>query len=373
MKNRTVLTAFLAVLFAVQAGAAGERQQTFAVKKGELLQVDVGGGGVTVRGWEKEQVQVTVRSTSEEQLKRVEMSQGGGKVLIEYRWEARRQERIDFEVMVPSSFNIDLRTGGGNLEIASPLSGDLRASTAGGNITLGALGGRIRLETAGGNIESGQIGGDLDARSAGGEIEIAGATGEVQVSTAGGNVRIGNTGKRSRVSTAGGDIVLGRIGGEVEASTAGGNIRVESGQGNISLRTAGGNVELRSARGRVLAESSAGNVRIQELQGSVTARTSAGNIDVTLDPTPKESSALSTSAGDITLRISEKAAATIHARSRSPFGPDDEDAAGIDSDFPMTREPGSRHGAEVRIDLNGGGHRIQVETLIGSISIRKVK
>lgn len=369
-----VMCLVAALLVATQLGTAGERQQAFPAKKGETLQVEVGSGNVTVRGWEKETVQVTVRSMSEDQLKKVEMSQGGGKVLVEYRWEARQQERMEFDISVPSSFTVDVRTGGGNLQLLAPLSGNLRGSTAGGNVTLGALGGKIQIETAGGDIEGGQINGDLEARSAGGEIRIAGTSGEVQVSTAGGDVEIGNTGKRTSVSTAGGNISIGKINGDVEASTAGGNIRVESGQGNISLRTAGGNIVLRSARGRVLAETSAGNVKLQDVQGSVTARTSAGNIEATLDPSVKESSSLLTSAGDITLWINEKAHATITARSRTPFLADeDEGENSIESDFPMTREPGSARRAEVQIVLNGGGHRIQIETLIGSISIRKAK
>jgi DUF4097 and DUF4098 domain-containing protein YvlB len=374
--NKIMLVVCLAtaLLLAAQIGSAGERQQSFPAKKGETLQVEVGSGNVTVRGWEKETVQVTVRSMSEEQLKKVEMSQGGGKVLVEYRWEGRRQERIEFDISVPSSFTVDLRTGGGNLTLLAPLSGNLKGSTAGGNVTLGGLGGKMQIETAGGNIEAGEISGDLEARSAGGEIQITGASGEVQVSTAGGDVEIGNTGKRTRVSTAGGNISIGKIGGDVEASTAGGNIRAESGQGNISLRSAGGNVELRSARGRVLAETSAGDVKLLDVQGSVTARTSAGNIEATLDPSLKESSSLLTSAGDVILWINEKAHATITARSRTPFlAGEDEGENSIESDFPMTREPGSARRAEVQIILNGGGHRIQIETLIGSISIRKAK
>lgn len=363
-----------AAILSAQTAIAGERQQSFQAQKGELLQVNVGGGNVTIRGWEKNEVLVKVRSVNDEQLKNVEMSQGGGKVLIEYRWNERRQERIDFDISVPTAFSVDCRTGGGNVELLAPLSGTVRAGTAGGNVTIGDLGGKISLETAGGNIRAGQINGDLEARSAGGEIKLAGAVGEVNVSTAGGDLTIGNTGKRMRASTAGGNISIGKISGDIDASTAGGNIRAESGQGTIALRTAGGNVELRSARGKVMAESSAGNVTLEEIQGSIMARTSAGNIDATLDPSVKESSTLSTSAGDITLRISDKARATIVARSRSLRVMGEEDDRGaIESDFPFVREPGSGDRIEATIVLNGGGHRIQVETLIGTIRIKKAR
>ncbi len=99
---------------------AGERTQSFPAKKGGALEVRVSSGKVTVKGWEKDEVFVRVQSTDEEQLKKVELSQGGGKVLVEFRLDGRHGEDMRFDIQVPSSFNIDLKTGGGELTLEGP-------------------------------------------------------------------------------------------------------------------------------------------------------------------------------------------------------------------------------------------------------------
>jgi DUF4097 and DUF4098 domain-containing protein YvlB len=372
---KTVRVPFAVVLcFLVTAGCAvaGEKTQSFPVKKGDALEVRVDAGDITIRGWEKSEVFVRVQSFSEDQLREVTMSQSGGKVLVEFDWKERNVKDMHFEINVPSSFDVDLQTAGGELALHAPLTGNLKGSTAGGEITMGNIGGTIRMETAGGEISSGDINGDLTCRTAGGDITLQNISGSAEVSTAGGDIQVGTVTKTLRASTAGGSVKIERAGGELSVSTAGGNISVGSGQGDVSLNTAGGNVKLKSAHGRVSAGTSGGNVELADIQGAVSARTSAGNIEVTLDPAVNESSTLATSAGNIVLIIPSSARATIHARSRGPFnGRGDGDRSAISSDFPMKQPGKSRTGDEAEIVLNGGGHRIALETMIGTISVKK--
>jgi hypothetical protein len=375
MKHRIMRLWIICLLvLAVASAFAGERSQSFTAKKGEALEVRVDAGKISVRGWDKDEVAVRVRSLNEEQLKAVTMNQGGGKVLVEFRWEKRHAEDMDFDISVPSAFDVNVRTAGGELALYAPLTGSLKGSTAGGDIKLGDLGGIIRMETAGGEISTGKITGDLTVRTAGGDINVKSVSETAEISTAGGTISIGNVGKTLRASTAGGDVELGKVGGEMSVSTAGGNIKVESGQGNLSLSTAGGNIKLKSARGKVHASTSAGNIALDEVKGSVSARSAAGNVVVALDPATDESSNLATSAGNVVLKISENARATIVARSRGPFhGHGENEDSQIESDFPITR-PGTGNGeAQTEVVLNGGGHKITLETMIGGIQIKKLK
>jgi hypothetical protein len=371
MKRKGIWMGVLAFLLALTVPAAGgERSQSFPAKKGGSLEVRVAAGEVNVKGWEKEEVFVRVQSMDEEQLKRVELTQGGGKVLVEFRWEGRNIKDMRFDIQVPSSFNVELKTGGGALSVEAPLNGDLAGSTAGGPIHLGNIGGRIRMETSGGGISGGTISGDLSVRTAGGSIKIGSVSGTAEVSTAGGDINIESVSRRLHASTAGGDINMGKVSGDVSASSAGGSIKLSSGQGTISLNTAGGSIEVESAQGRVDASTSAGNVEIGSVEGSVNARSAAGNLKVTLDPAVGESSALATSAGNIVLIVSGKARASIYARAGGPYvGIGDEDKGLIKSDFPISYKEGS--GGQV--ELNGGGHKISLESMIGRIEIKKLK
>lgn len=371
MTRQTIVVLGLCVVLLTVVVAAGEKTQSFSVKKGGQLELRADAGSVTVRGWDKDEVYVRAQSLDEEQLKSVTMSEGGGKVLVEFRWgQHRNVEDMQFDISVPSSFNIDVRTAGGGLAIQSPLSGTLKGTTAGGSIKLGNLGGTIQMETAGGEITSGEISGDITIRTAGGEIDVKSVSGAAMISTAGGGITVGSVGKSLHASTAGGDIDIGKVGGDLSASTAGGNIKVKSAQGAIALNTAGGSIELSSGRGKVSANTSAGDILLIDIEGSVSARTAAGDITVTLNPSVGDQSMLATSAGSIVLTVPPNAKATISARSRGPFtGWGDKDNSQIRSDYPLTH-PG---GGQGEVILNGGGQRITLETMIGTIDIKKPK
>lgn len=374
MKRFLLLLCAAGIGLSAAAAFAGEKTQSFPARKGGMLEVRVDGGNVTVKGWEKEEVFVRASSLSEEQLKNVTMSQGGGKVLVEFKSKSRDVEDMEFEISVPSSFSTEIRTAGGDMTFTGPLSGELRGSSAGGAITLDNLGGNVRMETAGGEIRAGDIAGDLTVRTAGGSIDVKNVTGTAEVSTAGGEISVASVGKSLRASTAGGDMTIGKVSGDVQASTAGGSIQVREGHGNVSLSTAGGNIDVRVAQGKVSANTSAGNIDLRDVEGAVSARSAAGDIRVRLDPSIGESSTMATSAGDIVLSVPENAKATIYARTRGPFGGwDEKDDTQIRSDFPVTRPGSGKHESQVEVTLNGGGHRISLETMIGTINIKKAK
>lgn len=369
---RVVRSVLAMSLIVATASFAGERVQSFAAKKGGRLAVRVDAGPITVRGWDKNEVFVRVTSDDEDLLKKVTITEGGGKVQVEYRGRGREEREIAFAISVPSSFDIDLRTAGGSLTVEGPLSGELEGSTAGGTIVLGNLGGKVKMETAGGSVTSGETTGDLFVRTAGGDITVKNVTGRAELSTAGGRIAVGTVARDLEASTAGGDLRIGNVGGNVKASTAGGTIRVQSGRGKVVLSSAGGGIELNSAQGGVSANTSAGNITLQDIQGSVSARSAAGDVTVMLDPAPGESSAIATSAGSIVLTLPSAAKASIMARNGGYFSMEGDDIH-ISSDFPITQKGSGDRGGRAEIEVNGGGHRISLETMIGSISVKKRK
>lgn len=373
MKTRSVFAWILiSAVTVISASNAGERTQSYPAQKGGTLQVRIAGGSVKVKGWGKAEVVITVSSVNEEQLRNVTFSQGGGKVLVEFSWEKRDMEDMRFDITVPSAFNADIRTGGGELAVLSPLTGELKGSTAGGSITLGNLGGNIRMDTGGGDILGDDINGDLAVRTAGGDIKFKNLSGSSEISTAGGSVTIASAARSLRVSTAGGNIQIGKGNQEVQLSTAGGNISVGSIQGRGGMSTAGGSISLVNGKGTIQASTSAGSVNLGKVEGSVSARSSAGNVSVDLDPSVGEASSLATSAGNIVLKIAESCQATIYARTRGPVM-DEDDQDFIHSDYPLVHSGGSRRSGEGEVRLNGGGHKITLETTIGTIEIKKAK
>lgn len=65
---------------------------------------------------------------------------------------------MDIRLIVPSRFNVDVRTGGGGIDI-DDLEGNVLAQTSGGGIDVGYI-----------------RNGSVDVRTSGGGIEVAGST-----------------------------------------------------------------------------------------------------------------------------------------------------------------------------------------------------
>ena len=356
----TLVLAALALLCAT-SGFAADRQFTFAVKKGDGLDVRIHEGSIMVHTWDKDEVSVRIHSLDDDRLTDVTAVQSGGKILVEDRGDGD----LSVVVRVPGTFDLTLNTGAGDIGVKGSVKGDIEAATGGGDVMIGKTTGRVSLETAGGDIGTDEVTGDVLSHTAGGGVTIKRVTGGADISTAGGDIILGSIGEKLRASTAGGEVRIESTGGDCEVTTAGGNIAVGSGSGRIVLQSAGGDIELRTGKGNANINTAGGNITIHSMQGAVRAQSSAGDVSVMLDPAPGGSSTMSTGAGDVTLTVASGAKATITARCPDLSGHGEEGP--IQSDFPVVRVKGGN----VEIQVNGGGHKIMLETMIGEISIKK--
>lgn len=159
--------------------------------------------------------------------------------------------RVRFEISVPRSYNVDLETRGGNIEV-SDLDGEVRTETAGGNLTFGDIDGTVWAHTAGGNIQ------------------LESSSGSAEIRTSGGNITIGEVEGTVDAETSGGSIHISRAGGEVRAETAGGNVTIDDVAGTVDARTSGGNVAA------TITAQPAGGCRLETSAGTVTVTLTAG-------------------------------------------------------------------------------------------------
>lgn len=360
MKTPGSILVMLALACAAQ-GSAGEKQFTFSVKKGDRLDVRLQSGSVSVQTWDKDEVTLRIHSMDDAELDNVSATQGGGKIMV----EDNGASELQVVARVPVTFNLEIMTGGGDIGIKGSVVGEVRTTTGGGNVAVGRTTGTVSVQTAGGDIQTEEINGDARLNTAGGSVGVKGVTGQAEIVTAGGDMVIGAIGKMLRASTAGGDVRVESTGSDCDVTTAGGNITAGVCMGRTSLRSSGGDIELRSGKGSINVSTAGGSINLHSTQGSVRARSSAGDISVALDPSVGESTAISTGAGDIVFTISGDANATINAR--SPMFPGEEEEGGVRSDFPVIK----RHGESVEVKIGSGSHRIQLETRMGEIIIRK--
>jgi DUF4097 and DUF4098 domain-containing protein YvlB len=287
--------------------------------------------------------------------------------------ERARRLAVNFDVQVPLRFNLDLQTDGGGVSVER-LDGELRATTAGGDIRTGDITGPVHVETAGGAIVLGNIAQRVEARTAGGPVRVGDVQGDASLATNGGEIMAGIIHGTVHAETAGGDIMLRAASGPVVAQTAGGQIQLGQCGGTVHAETAGGSIRLEGARGRVDAETAGGSIDLLQLMNVVRAETAAGHIMAQIGASRENfgPSELDTDVGDVQVFLPTDLPLTIKAVI--------DESAGhrITSDFPlaMHREGDSdslecgelsAHGA-----VGGGGAELSVHTSVGNIEIRKL-
>lgn len=293
-------------------------------------------------------------------------------------YEPREAECDDirFTINIPSHFNTNLYTSGGDIVVKGTLTGEIQGETSGGDIRISDVNGSVDMSTGGGNIRAGDIIGNISMTTSGGDIDIGAVSGTAEVTTSGGDIGVERVGRALKAETSGGNITVGDVVGSATVATSGGDITASRLLGGASLETSGGNIELRSGVGAVSAKTAGGDIRIDSVTGAVEARTSAGNVEIGLIPTGKGKTRISSSVGDIRLYIPSDAKATITARLRVRGGwKSRSDEWTISSDFEGTTYEKDEQGREHRATyhLNGGGQPISLETTLGSIEIRKLE
>jgi hypothetical protein len=382
------LTFLLSAIISITA--AQDQKKSFTVNKGDKLAVSTSMGNITIDTWNKSEINVVVKNIIDSELSLLTMKQSGNKVDVIFKGED--SDRIEFVISIPSKFDLELSTGGGNITLKNDLDGKIDASTAGGNISvknikgiadISTAGGNIKvgdinskadISTAGGNIKVGDINSDADISSAGGDMDIGNINGTADVSTAGGNIKIGYIKGAADVSSAGGNISVDNIGGNADISTGGGNVKVGSVSGSAELNTGGGNISLEAATGKVEVNTGAGNINLDNIKGSIKANTGAGNINAKLIPDGESVSELNTGVGNITLYVPVSAKVTIVATAQVQIWDDDSDLQNIKSEFVPTtvNHIGNKKQTVATFKLNGGGSIIELNVTMGEINIKKL-
>lgn len=165
---------------------------------------------------------------------------------------------VRFVVNVPSQYNVDLKTSGGDISV-SDLNGQAKVNTSGGDVTLG------------------HIAGAVDAHTSGGDVSMAGSHSNAML------------------------------------STSGGDIKVDDAAGSLNVKTSGGSIDIRRAQGDLKAHTSGGSIEISDAGGVIDASTSGGSIRARFSRQPRGDSKLSTSGGGITVHVASSVALDIDA------------------------------------------------------------
>ncbi|HEU5134849.1 MAG TPA: DUF4097 family beta strand repeat-containing protein [Steroidobacteraceae bacterium] len=278
----TRYSAIALVLLAASPAVAEEKtvERTFTVSPGGALVVDADSASVRVSGGNANQVTVRMRARgSKEDLAAAQFDafQKDGGVTITMRqrgkdgWFNRGSWNSEghIEVTVPQRYAINVKTGGGSVELTDTI-GSATLRTSGGDIEVKGVSGDIKAHTSGGGIFADTIRGDVDAATSGGDIRLLQVDGKIRGQTSGGSVHCSLTGLNRGISamTSGGSIELTlprATTANLKATTSGGEFTSEvpvaiaeqqdgrvrgsinGGGPPIDVSTSGGGISLRAA------------------------------------------------------------------------------------------------------------------------------
>jgi hypothetical protein len=276
---------------------------------------------------------------------------------------------VRIEVNVPRNFNLDVQTGGGNIE-TEDIIGYATLATSGGNIVMGNVGGPAHLSTDGGHITVKNVAGALGASTGGGHITTGAIGGSAILHTDGGHIRVTSVEGTAHVSTGGGNVSVEHSGSELVAETVGGQIEVGETAGLVQAKTGGGGIRVVRVSGPTNLETSGGSIYLTEVDSPVKASTGAGAITawfVTPGKMPGKCE-LQSGEGDIVVYIPRQLPVTIDAQVQSGDG----HRVIFDPAFLAKISRDGANGDEwIRTEgaLNGGGEVIRLRTVAGNIHV----
>jgi DUF4097 and DUF4098 domain-containing protein YvlB len=177
------------------------------------------------------------------------------------------------------------------------------------------------------------------------DVSVRGVKGEVDVTTMAGDVVIDDASSRVSFESMSGDVQISRVQGDLRGEAMNGEIAVTDVSGEVEVETVSGDLTLHNVRSRsVRAETVSGSV---EFEGP-TER--GGRYD------------FASHSGDVRLLLPPALGAVISVETFSGT---------IDSDFPITLNPGQRHGKEFEFQVGDGGARIGASSFSGGIYIQR--
>jgi len=229
---------WIACALPIAAVAAGDSvdRKVAADPNGEVVISNVS-GTIDVRGWDRNEVQVT--GTLGRSVERLDLETSGGRTVVKVVLPHRgaRDGDAEIEVQVPKNSRVEV----------SAVSADVSSRGVLGTQRLTSVSGEITADISGNDSQIRSVSGDVTARGVGQPSSV-------------------------RVSSVSGSLDITNIGGKIEVVTVSGDARVQASEiSEIRGRTTSGNLEL---HGKLTRD---GRVDVEGVSGDLVLSLSAPN------------------------------------------------------------------------------------------------
>ncbi|HEY6625650.1 MAG TPA: hypothetical protein VIZ21_01730, partial [Ignavibacteriaceae bacterium] len=149
MKNKKAVSALmilcLIIFTSLNFTLAADKETSFIVQKGDVLNVEIKQGNINVSTWDKSEVKISAKNIDDDELSLYTAEQKSGRVEVKFKGED--SDNFNLELTIPDDLIIDFKTGGGNVTINDDLRSKVTIASAGGNITAKIIGGEADITT----------------------------------------------------------------------------------------------------------------------------------------------------------------------------------------------------------------------------------
>lgn len=177
--------------------------KTFTVSGTPHLNLQTFDGSITVRGWDKQEVQLTVskRAGNEQQMRGIQLrsEQNGSDITVIASFDKNFAQRA------PGVYSTNALV---NLDVYVPRNSMMRLLSGDGHLELEGVNGNLDLNTGDGRIEVRDARGSLVARTGDGRIEVQNFNGNVEAHTGDGRIILDGRFAQLAARTGSGTILL---------------------------------------------------------------------------------------------------------------------------------------------------------------------
>ncbi len=337
-KNFTLLMLLLFIISAAGIFAESRSdkkiEKEFKVKSGQTLKLELKiGADILVEGWDKELLTAEIEldgDDADEVTIDFDESSGGVKIHAYYDGKSKNWKSDGkFKVRVPSKFNVEFETMGGDVALRN-IDGELSGTTMGGDLDFNNLKGMLKATTMGGDIK---------------QKNVKRRTGE-------------------------------SIGEEANISTMGGDIKLDEAPSGAKVKTMGGDIEINSVKEYLLAETMGGDIKVKDLDGWAEATTMGGDVEIKMTGDPNEGKrdvVMKSLGGDIKLYVPEGLSMDIEIEIK--YNENHEDDVEIVSDFDLDEKVEKENKDTMVLTGKGktgsGKNKIVLKTIGGKVYLKK--
>jgi len=248
----------LLVLSVLPSASTDEWTKSFNLERAAKVRVETSDANIRVTSWDGTTVEARITTkgwkiggdginiVDHQTAEQIDIEVRFPRHVFQVNWGNRR---VDIEIKVPRTANLDLHTGDGNVDVQG-VNGAILLRSGDGNLTLSELQGTLKAHTGDGNIDVRNARGEVTLHTGDGRIDLTGIDGSLTAETGDGRVHVNGRFDVLDVKTGDGGIdAVASEGSKLDA-----NWRLNTGDGNLTLRlpaTIAADVELRTSDGNI--------------------------------------------------------------------------------------------------------------------------